>query len=103
MGVMIVLVAYFSVKRENLDKVVELCRKMEEHSRREPGCRAYIAHQQENDPLRFCFYEAYDNDEAIEAHRRTSHYQQYVIDGLFSLIDHPTRERYRPLSGSSEA
>lgn len=100
---MVVLVAYFSVKRENLDQVLELCRKMEEHSRREPGCRAYIAHQQEDNPLRFCFYEAYDNDQAIESHRGTSHYQQYVIDGLFPLIDNPTRERYRPLSSLGEA
>ncbi len=95
---MIVLVAYFSVKPENLEKVIELSRKMEEYSRAEAGCHTYIAHQQENDPLRFCFYEAYEDEQAIEAHRRSIHYREFVIEGLFRLIENPTRERYRPIS-----
>ena len=94
---MIVLVAYFSVKPENLDRVLDLCLQLVEHTRREPGCVSYVAHQLLDDPLQFCFYEAYRDEQAIEAHRASPHYAQLVTNGLFRLIENPTRQRYLPL------
>jgi quinol monooxygenase YgiN len=98
---MIVLVAYFSVKPENLDRVLDLCRQLVEQTRREPGCLTYVAHQRLDDPLQFCFYEAYQDEQAIEAHRASLHYAQLVTNGLFRLIENPTRQRYQPLAADS--
>jgi quinol monooxygenase YgiN len=94
----IVLIVSFSVKREDLKQVLELGRLMQEHSRLEPGCRSYVVHQQIGDPLRLCFYEAYDDEAAIAAHRSSAHYQHYVANGLMRLIENPVRERYQPVT-----
>ncbi len=94
---MVMIVAYFTVKLEVLEQVKDLSRKMQEHSRREPGCRAYVAHQSLEDPLRWCFYEAYDDEAAIEAHRASPHFAEYVVNGLLKMIDNPTREYFVPL------
>lgn len=96
---MIVLVVSFSVRPEDLERTLELSRRLVEYSRREPGCLAYIAHQQSDDPLRFCFYEAYADEAAIEAHRSSAHYAECVTNGLFPLIENVERHSYRPLAG----
>lgn len=95
---MIVIIANFIVKPENLKEVERLSRKMQEYSRREPGCRAYVAHQSLEDPHRFCFYEAYDDEPSITAHRASAHYAEYVTDGLMKIIVDPGRERFQPLA-----
>ena len=39
----------------------------------EPGCTAYRLHRADGDPDLFLFYEAYVDDAAFEAHRRSPH------------------------------
>jgi quinol monooxygenase YgiN len=95
---MVTIVAYFTVKPDVLEQVKDLSHKMQELSRQEPGCRAYVAHQAVEDPLRWCFYEVYDNEAAIEAHRASPHFAEYVVKGLLKIIDNPTREYFVPLT-----
>lgn len=81
------LIVNFTVADANLEKTKDLIRKMEEHTRREPGCRQYIGHQSAEDPHRFVFYELYDNQKALDAHRASVHYAQYVTNGLLPLME----------------
>ncbi len=81
------LVVNFTVKPGNEEKTKELMRTMEEHTRREPGCRQYIGHQAQDDPQRFLFYELYDDQAALDAHRASPHYAQYVTNGLLPLME----------------
>ncbi|HET9341261.1 MAG TPA: putative quinol monooxygenase [Casimicrobiaceae bacterium] len=39
----------------------------------EPGCLAYRLHRANDDPDLFLFYEAYVDDAAFDAHRRSPH------------------------------
>ncbi len=80
-------VVNFTVKPENEEKTKQLMRTMEEHTRREPGCRQYIGHQAQDDPQRFLFYELYDDQAALDAHRASPHYAQYVTNGLLPLME----------------
>ncbi len=41
--------------------------------RSEPGCLVYRVHRGTDDPDVFCFYEAYADDAALDAHRRSPH------------------------------
>jgi quinol monooxygenase YgiN len=77
----------FTVKPGDEEKAKELMRKMEEHTRREPGCRQYIGHQSADDPRRFAFYELYEDKAALDAHAASPHYQEYVKNGLRALMD----------------
>jgi (4S)-4-hydroxy-5-phosphonooxypentane-2,3-dione isomerase len=43
----------------------------------EPGCRRFDVIQDEADPNCICFYEAYDDEAAFQAHLQTPHYLKY--------------------------
>ena len=54
--------------------------------REEPGNQAYIFHRSTENPRVFMFYEAYDDQEALEAHR--AHLKVMGID-LRAMLDGP--------------
>jgi quinol monooxygenase YgiN len=44
---------------------------------KDPGAVAYILHRQTEDPTKFCFYEKYENDEAVKFHTTTAHFKEF--------------------------
>ncbi len=94
---MIVLLVNFSVAAGNEERAKDYIRKMQEHTRGEPGCRQYVGHQSLENPRRFCFYEVYDNQAALEAHRAAPYFTEYVRNGLNSLMETPARELFVPI------
>ncbi len=95
---MIVLIVHLVAKPGNEGKVRECMRKMEEHTRREPGCRLYIGLQSVEDPRRFAFYEQYDDRAALDAHRAAPYFAHYVTHGLDPLLESRTRELFELVS-----
>jgi (4S)-4-hydroxy-5-phosphonooxypentane-2,3-dione isomerase len=91
---MVSLVVHFTIKPGMEARAKEFIRTMEEHSRREPGCRQYIGLQLVDDPREFCFYEQYDDQAALEAHRDSAHFQKYVVGGLDEILEKRTRQLY---------
>ena len=55
-------------------------------SRQEPGCVNYVTHVLENDPNTVVIYEQYKDAEALEAHRASGHFDQYVTNGLYRRV-----------------
>jgi quinol monooxygenase YgiN len=90
----IVLKVDMLVKPGAEDKCKEYIRILQEHSRREPGCLMYVGHQSAQDPRRFLFYEQYDDAAALDAHRNSPHFKQYVIGGLDAIMESRSRELY---------
>jgi autoinducer 2-degrading protein len=94
---MLVLIVHFSVKQGEEEKAKEWMRKMQEHMRRERGCRLYVGHQSTEDPRRFCFYEQYVDQAALDAHRAAPYFAQFVTNGLAKLIEGRTQELFVPV------
>ena len=86
------------VKAGSEQQAREFMRKMEEHTRREPGCRLYIGSQSTQDPRRFCFYEQYDNQAALDAHRAAPYFAEYVTNGLAKLMESRAHDLLSPVS-----
>ncbi len=61
-------------------------------SRGEPGCVNYVTHVLEADPNTVVIYEQYRDAEALEAHRGSSHFDQYVTNGLYRKVRERTAE-----------
>lgn len=95
---MFVLLVQFTVKPGTEEQVKDFMRKMEENTRREPGCRLYIGCQSNTNPRRFTFYEQYDDEAALEAHRAAPYFQQYVTNGFAPLLESITRETFTTIS-----
>ena len=66
-------------------------------TRAEPGCRMYVAHRSITDNRRFFLYEQYDDQAALDAHRAAPHFERYVKNGLFTILESRTPELYQPL------
>lgn len=94
---MLILIVHLTVKPGTEKQAITFMRKMEEHTRREPGNRMYMAQQSTGDPRRFCFYEQYVDQAALDAHRAAPYFKQYVTDGLGPLLENITREYFRPV------
>jgi len=92
---MIVLKVDMLVKPGAEQKCREYIQILQEHSRKEPGCLLYIGHQSTEDPRKFLFYEQYKDEAALQAHRDSAHFQQYVIGGLDKIMEHRSRDLYR--------
>lgn len=96
---MIVLIVRYTVQDGKVEQAREFVRLMQENTRREPGCHFYVGHQSMDDPRKFCFYEQYADNAALEAHRAAPYFADYVVDGLGKIIEPGTRvqELYAPV------
>lgn len=91
---MIVLKVDMVVKAGAEEKCKEYISLLQENSRREAGCLMFVGHQSQENPRKFLFYEQYKDRAALDAHRATPHFKQYVQGGLDSIIENRTRELY---------
>ena len=55
-------------------------------SRREPGCVNYISHWLRDEPDALMIYEQYTDQAAVEAHRATPHFAEFVTHGLNTKV-----------------
>jgi quinol monooxygenase YgiN len=95
---MVVLAVTWMAKPGREDAVAELFRKLEVASGQEPGCLMYIVHRHKTDALRFFIYEQYRDDTALEAHRQSPHFQDYVVGQLRAIAERKEGELYSPLT-----
>ncbi|HKM95239.1 MAG TPA: (4S)-4-hydroxy-5-phosphonooxypentane-2,3-dione isomerase [Buttiauxella sp.] len=75
-----------NIKPECVDDFMDVFRANHEGSIQEPGNLRFDVLQDPVIPTRFFIYEAYQNDEAVLAHKQTPHYLACVekLDGMMS-------------------
>jgi quinol monooxygenase YgiN len=88
---MIVLIVSYTVQPGKEEVAKEHIRKMQENTRREPGCRFYVGQQSQENRRKFCFYEQYENLAALDAHRAAPYFAEHVANGLAKIIEPNTR------------
>ncbi|MDB5104180.1 MAG: lsrG [Fibrobacteres bacterium] len=71
---MVVNVVTVHVKPDHIAEFLTATVDNHKGSRTEPGNRRFDVLQAADDPGRFLLYEAFDSQEAVEAHRKTDHY-----------------------------
>lgn len=80
--------------------VAAIFRRLEQASRQEPGCLMYVVHQHRTDSRRFFIYEQYVDDNALEAHRQSPHFQEYAVQALRNIGERREGELYFPLDSA---
>lgn len=65
-------------------------------SRQEPGCRTYDVNRSQDDPRTFLFYERYDDEAALDAHRATPHFLEHGKNGLQTMVERRDAALYVP-------
>ncbi|HBX50450.1 MAG: antibiotic biosynthesis monooxygenase [Bacteroidetes bacterium RIFOXYA12_FULL_35_11] len=74
---MIVTIVSIEVKPENLQEFIEASIENHLHSIKEPLNLRFDILQSTNNPSCFTFYEAYETEEGVAAHKLTPHYLKW--------------------------
>jgi quinol monooxygenase YgiN len=94
---MVVLAVTWMAKLGHESDVATLFTKLTEDSRKEPGCVMFQVHRHKTEPRRFFIYEQYKDDAALEAHRASPYFLQYVKKELPRVGDRVEGQLYEPL------
>ncbi len=71
---------------EDRQQVAEVLTALARHSRKEPGCVSYDPHVVDGEPDTVVIYEQYKDQKAVEAHRGSAHFREYVVGGLYQMM-----------------
>lgn len=82
------------VKQGAEDQCRDIIRKLQEHTRREPGCVHFVGHQSKENSRHFFMYEVYKDEAALQAHRDAPYYTQYATAALGAIVEQRTRELF---------
>ena len=74
---MIVTCVMVKVKEGNTDGFIQASTENHQSSVQEPGNIRFDVLQVKDDPTRFILYEAYESEEAAQAHKETAHYLKW--------------------------
>ncbi len=94
---MLILAVHVVIKAGYEEEVLDPLRRLQDQSRREPGCIAYIVQRSRENPRHYLIYEQYTGEEALQAHRNAPHFKQYATDGFFPLVEERRGELYNPV------
>jgi quinol monooxygenase YgiN len=64
-------------------------------TRAEPGCRAYEVFRAVDTPNAYLFFEQYDDEAALDAHRASPHFAQHGLGGVRLLAESREAALYR--------
>ena len=95
---MICVAVTYVIRSGHENEALAFFAKLTPLTRAEPGCRMYLAHRSTSDPRKFFLYEQYDDQAALDAHRSAAHFEQYVKNGLFTILESRSPELYEPIT-----
>jgi len=95
---MVVLAVTWMANPGHEDEVAGIFKKLTTASRQEPGCLMYLVHRHKTDQQRFFIYEQYRDDAALDAHRKSAHFQDYAVNNLRQIANRKEGELYSPLT-----
>ena len=94
---MLILVVRVTIKAGQEEAVIEPFRKLQEETRREPGCLTYVVQRSREDPRVYMVYEQYVDDPALESHRKSPHFNQYATNGFYRFVEERKAELFDPV------
>ena len=94
---MLILAVHVTMKAGHEDEGAATFRKLQEESRREPGCISYVVQRSREYPRHYLIYEQYKEEAALETHRNSPHFKQYAAEGVYRFIEERRAELFDPI------
>ena len=94
---MLILAVHVTIKAGDEDTVIPAFHKLQEESRREPGCIMYVVQRSRENPRHYLIYEQYKDDDALAAHRNSPHFKEYATNGFYRFVEQRQAELYNPI------
>ena len=81
------ILAEFKLKQGREDDFARYIEWHQSESRKEPGCRFFQANRDPDRAEVFVMFEIYDDEDAIQRHRDTAHYQKFAAEIVPDMIE----------------
>lgn len=95
---MILMTARYFIKDGHRDEVLADLREMAQEVRTsEPGCIGYQVWESNEDPNQFLLCEIYVDEPAVDAHRRTAHFERLISGRIVPRLENREREFFTNL------
>ena len=88
-----VLAVNWTAKPGNEKEVRDILEKMGPASRAEEGVVAYTTHVNPDNPAEFFIYEMYHDEAGLEAHQKTTHFKELVLEKAIPLLENRVRRQ----------
>ena len=95
---MLILAVHVTIKAGHENEVLDPFHKLQEETRREPGCITYVVQRSRENPRHYLIYEQYTDQAALDAHRSSSHFKQYAAEGFYRFVEERRAELFDPIS-----
>jgi quinol monooxygenase YgiN len=82
----VVVIARWTTTVKSVDGVLALVEQLRQRSLEEPGCLGYEVLRNVGAPESIVLIESYADPSALEAHRRSEHYRELVVERLLPLL-----------------
>lgn len=92
-----VLVAKWTARKGEGDRIGALLSELAGHSRDEPGCRFYQPCRDAENRDAFLIFEIYDDEAAFQAHGASTHFQAIAAGQAFDLLESRERTFYETI------
>jgi len=94
---MLITSIVFTFAPEDADKAEAMLRELRDASIREPGVIRFEVGRGQEKPHVFALWEVYRDQDAVNAHRSTDHFQRLVVDGVRALAQQRNAEIVVPI------
>ena len=81
-------------------EIMAILREHVKQSKKEQGLIASQAYRSETEPRRFFVYYVFTDNAAIDVHRATKFYGEYILTSLYGMFDTESllMDRYKPIT-----
>jgi (4S)-4-hydroxy-5-phosphonooxypentane-2,3-dione isomerase len=94
---MICVAVTYVIQPGHEEEAIELFATLTQQTHAEPLNLYYLVHRSLTEPCRFFLYEQYIDQSALDTHRASPYFAQYVTNGLFNILEKREGEIYVPL------
>ena len=91
---MLAIVAHYRAQPGKGDDVAAVLRKHIVATRAEPGCAMFVVNRSVDEPDCFALYEQYTDRAALESHRESPHFRDYIAGQVIPLLEERTWQLY---------
>jgi quinol monooxygenase YgiN len=94
---MLVNCVLYTFPPEKVEEAEKVLIPLRDGSRNEAGCNTFDVTRSTEDPNVFVLYEEWRDQEALDVHYKTEHFNKYGINGVRALASNRIGHRCRPL------
>ncbi len=81
------IIAKWKIKESEAGRILKMLPELAEQSRSEKGNIFYTIYQSEANPSELVLHELYADADAVEAHKKSDHYQNIVVKEIIPHLD----------------